>query len=104
MVRAQITARSAIDASPIHRLAPLITQSSPAWLAVVVMLAGSLPDSGSVRPKQPISSPEAIGGSQRSFCASVPNFAMALMASDPCTLTKVRSPESPASSSSAARP
>src|SRR5690349_12925921 len=52
LVRAQITARSAIDASPIHRLEPLITQSSPAWLAVVLMLAGSLPASGSVR-RQP---------------------------------------------------
>jgi hypothetical protein len=103
-VRAQMTATSAIDARPIHRLAPSMTQPSPARRAVVVMLAGSLPASGSVRPKQPIRSPAAIPGSQRSLCASVPNLWMALMASDPCTLTKVRSPESPASSSSAARP
>ena len=103
-VRAQMTATSAIDARPIQRLAPLMTQPPPSRCAVVVMLAGSLPASGSVRPKQPISSPAAIGGSQRCFCASLPNLAMALMASDPCTLTKVRSPESPASSSSAARP
>jgi hypothetical protein len=73
-VRAQMTATSAIDARPIHRLAPLITQPSRSRRAVVVMLAGSLPASGSVRPKQPIISPAAIPGSQRSFCASVPNL------------------------------
>jgi len=37
-VRAQMTAMSAIDARPIHRLAPLMTQPSRARRAVVVML------------------------------------------------------------------
>ena len=43
-------------------------------------------------------------GSHRSFCSSEPNLEMALIASEPWTLTKVRMPESPASSSIAARP
>ncbi len=68
------------------------------------MLAGSLPAVGSVSPKQPISSPAAIPGSHRCFCSSEPNFAIALIASEPWTETKVRMPESPASSSIAARP
>jgi hypothetical protein len=32
--------------------------------------AGFEPKSGSVRPKQPITSPAAIGGSQRHHCSS----------------------------------
>src|SRR3712207_6971241 len=35
--------------------------------------SGSLPASGSVRPKQPIFSHLAIGGSQRCFCSSLPS-------------------------------
>ena len=103
-VRAQMIAIPAMEASPIQRLAPSMTQPPPSRRAVVAMLPGSLPASGSVRPKQPMTSPAAIGGSQRCFWASVPNRWMAVMASDPCTLTKVRRPESPASTSSAARP
>ena len=103
-VRAQITATSAIEARPIQRFAPSITQSSPSRTAVVPMLAGSLPASGSVSPKQPISSPAAIPGSHRCFWDSEPHFAIALIASDPWTLTNVRIPESPASSSIAASP
>ena len=68
------------------------------------MPAGSLPAVGSVRPKQPISSPAAIPGSQRCFCSSEPNLWIALIAREPWTLTKVRTPESPASSSIAASP
>ena len=97
-------ATSAIEASPIQRLAPVSTQPSPSRTARVAMLAGSLPAVGSVSPKQPISSPAAMPGSHRCFCSSEPNFAIALIASEPCTETKVRMPESPASSSIAARP
>ena len=97
-------ATSAIEASPIQRFAPDSTQPSPSRTARVAMLAGSLPAVGSVRPKQPISSPAAMPGSHRCFCSSEPNLAMALIASEPCTETKVRMPESPASSSIAARP
>ena len=98
-------ATSAIEASPIQRLAPVSTQPRrPSRTAVVAMLAGSLPAVGSVSPKQPISSPAAIPGNHRCFCSSEPNFAIALIASEPWTETKVRMPESPASSSIAARP
>ena len=68
------------------------------------MLAGSLPAAGSVSPKQPMTSPAAMPGSHHAFCSSEPNFEIALIASEPWTLTKVRNPESPASSSIAARP
>ena len=68
------------------------------------MPPGSLPAVGSVSPKQPISSPLAMPGSHCCFCSSEPCLWMALIASDPCTETKVRRPESPASSSRAVRP
>ena len=103
-VCAQMIATSAMDASPIQRLAPVSTHPSPSRTARVAMFAGSLPAVGSVSPKQPISSPAAMPGNHRCFCSSVPNFAIALMASDPCTETNVRMPESPASSSIAASP
>src|SRR5215211_8215871 len=103
-VRAQTTATSAMVASPIQRFSPFKTQSEPSFLAKVFMLAGSEPAAGSVRPKQPIVSPLAIGGSHLCFWFSDPNLWMALMASEPCTLTKVLRPESPASSSMHARP
>ncbi len=61
-VRAQTIDRSAIVALVIHILAPLITQSLPRRLAWVFMLDGSEPPCGSVRPKQPISSPAAMRG------------------------------------------
>ena len=60
---------------------------------------GSDPASGSVRPKQPTTSPVCIGGSQRSFCSSDPHFQIGNIASDPCTDTALRTPASPASSS-----
>ena len=103
-VCAQITATCATEASPIHRLVPVRIQSPPSRRAKVVMLDGSEPAVGSVRPKQPIASPAAMAGSHCCFCSSEPNLWMADMAREPCTETKVRSPESPASSSAAASP
>ncbi len=103
-VCAQMTATPAREASPIQRLTPVSSQSDPSLRAKVFMLAGSLPAVGSVRAKQPIASPLAIGGSHCCFCSCDPNLWMALMASEPWTLTKVRRPESPASSSIQARP
>ena len=97
--RAQTTATSASDARPIQRFAPSSTQPSPSRRATVVIAAGSLPPCGSVSAKQPISSPAAMPGSQRCFCSSEPYLWIALIASDPCTDTKVRQPESAASSS-----
>src|SRR5215208_934265 len=89
---------------PDPTLPPFKTQSEPSLLAKVFMLAGSEPAVGSVRPKQPIVSPLAIGGSHLCFWSSDPNLWIALMAIEPCTLTKVLRPESPASSSMHARP
>jgi hypothetical protein len=103
-VLAQTTATSAMVPIPIQRFSPFNTQSEPSLRAKVFMLAGSEPAVGSVRPKQPMASPRAMGGSQRSFCSSEPNLWIALIASDPCTETKVLNPESPASSSMHARP
>ena len=102
--RAQITATSAIDASPIQRLAPSRTQSSPSRRAVVVIAPGSLPAPGSVRPKQPTASPAAMAGSQACFCSSEPHAWIAVMASEPWTEANVRRPVSPASSSRQASP
>ena len=58
---------------------------------------GSEPASGSVRPKQPIASPVAIRGSHCCFCSSLPYLWIAYIASEPCTLTSERRPESTAS-------
>ena len=71
-VRAHTTATSASDPLVIHILVPEMTQSSPSRRARVRIEPGSEPESGSVSPKQPISSPSAMPGSQRCFCSSLP--------------------------------
>src|SRR6185503_2740023 len=53
---AQTTARSAIGAFEIHILAPLSLKPFGTLTARVIIEPGSEPKSGSVRPKQPISS------------------------------------------------
>ena len=58
---------------------------------------GSLPWSGSVSPKQPIASPAAILGSHSFFWSSEPYFQIGNIESEPCTDTRLRSPESAAS-------
>ena len=88
----------------IHCLEPLSTQSSPSRLAFVRMPDGSEPKSGSVSPKQPIRSPAAMPGSHCCFCSSEPNFQIGNIASEPCTETRLRMPESPYSSSRQATP
>ena len=88
----------------IHILVPSRTQSSPLRRARVRIPAGSDPKSGSVSPKQPITSPAAIRGNHSCFCSSDPCFQIANIASDPCTLISERRPESAASSSMQARP
>ncbi len=98
-VRAHTTAMSAMVPFVIHIFAPFRTQSPPSRFACVRIVPGSEPASGSVRPKQPITSPVCMAGSQRSFCSSEPQRQMANMASEPCTETALRMPESPASSS-----
>ncbi|MEZ5372084.1 MAG: hypothetical protein R2704_05010 [Microthrixaceae bacterium] len=104
-VPAHTTATSATEPLVIHILVPLSTQSPPAsCLANVRIDDGSEPESGSVRPKQPMASPAAMAGSQRCFCSSEPNAQMGNIARLPWTDTKLRAPESPASSSRQARP
>ncbi len=76
----------------------------PSFLARVFIEPGSDPASGSVSPKQPIASPVAIRGSHSSLWSSLPHRWSAYIASEPCTLTKLRSPESTASSSRQATP
>ena len=71
-VTAHTTATSATPPLVIHILVPLSTQSSPSRRARVRMEEGSLPESGSVRPKQPMASPAAMAGSHSCFCSSLP--------------------------------
>ena len=56
----------------IQRFVPFRIQWWPSRRARVSMPPGSEPWSGSVKPKQPIARPEAIPGSQRFFCSSLP--------------------------------
>jgi hypothetical protein len=102
--RAHTTATSAKPPLVIHIFVPSSTQSSPSRRARVRIDPGSEPESGSVSPKQPIASPAAIRGSHSCFCSSLPYAWIAYIASDPCTLTRLRRPESTASSSRQARP
>ena len=55
-----------------HIFVPSITYSSPSRTALHTRLRVSLPASDSESDKQPRSSPVAILGSHRAFCASVP--------------------------------
>src|SRR6476620_11288274 len=57
---AHTIATSATDALVIHIFEPLSTQSDPSRRAVVRIPPGFEPKSGSVNPKQPISSPAAM--------------------------------------------
>ena len=61
-VRAQITARSATLPFVIQALVPSSLQPPCDRTARVRRLPGSEPASGSVRPKQPSTSPRAIAG------------------------------------------
>jgi len=98
-VRAQTVATSAIVPFVIHIFVPFRIQSEPSRFAVVRIEPGSEPASGSVSPKQPMRSPSCIPGSQRCFCSSEPQRQIENIASEPCTDTSERTPESPASSS-----
>ena len=69
---AQTIARSAIGAFEIHILAPFSLKPFGTFSARVTIEPGSEPKSGSVRPKQPISSALASFGRYFFFCASVP--------------------------------
>ena len=89
----------------IHIFVPFRTQSPDGSRRARVRIPpGFEPKSGSVSPKQPIASPRAIRGSHSCFCSSLPKRQIANIASEPCTETSDRSPESPASSSMHASP
>ena len=104
-VVAHTIATSATDPLVIHIFEPFRIQSPEASTRAVVRIDdGSEPESGSVSPKQPIRSPAAMPGNHRCFCSSDPNAQIGNIASDPCTDTKLRAPESPASSSRHASP
>ena len=103
-VLAHTTATSQIVPLVIHIFRPDKIQSGPSRRAEVRIDAGSDPASGSVSPKQPIASPAAIRGSHDCLCSSEPHRQMPNIASDPCTDTSERSPESAASSSRQASP
>ena len=104
-VRAHTTATSATEPLVIHILRPVEHPVGAVALGRgCVMPAGSEPWSGSVSPKQPITSPAAIRGSHCCFCSSEPKRWMAYIASEPCTETSERMPESAASSSRQASP
>ena len=81
--RAHTIATSATEPLVIHIFVPVRTQSSPSRTAVVRIDPGSEPASGSVRPKQPISSPAAMPGSHCWRCSSDPYSWIANIANDP---------------------
>ena len=88
--RAQMIDTSHHGALPIHFFWPLRIQLSPSRLAVVVSPPPvPEPTSGSVRPKHPIFSRRAIGGSHFCFCSSEPNSAIVPMARPMWTPKKV---------------
>jgi hypothetical protein len=73
LVFAQTTAIWAVDPLVIHIFEPFSSQlPSGRSRAIVIIPLGLLPKSGSVRPKQPITSPVAMRGNHRCFCVSVP--------------------------------
>ena len=99
-MRHHTTATSATEPLVIHILVPSRIQSPPGSRRAVVRIEpGSEPESGSVRPKQPMASPAAMRGSHSCFCSSEPKAQMGNMARLPWTDTNDRAPESPASSS-----
>src|SRR5580658_2831455 len=101
---AQTTATSAIDPLVIHIFSPFKTYLLPFFTARVSIPPGFDPNCGSVNPKHPIALPCASNGSHLSFCASLPYAQIGYITSALCTDTKLRSPESPRSSSCVTKP
>ena len=57
-----------------YRFVPLSTKPSPSRSALIDSEAASDPESGSVRAKEPTTSPAASLGSHADFCSSVPSM------------------------------
>src|SRR5256885_217426 len=87
---------ASFDTEPleIHIFRPRSTHESPSRFALVRSFVASLPTSGSVRPKQPMTSPLHSEGSHRCFCSSVPNLRMVISTSEIWTESVVRTDES----------
>src|SRR5258708_10541531 len=81
---------------PIHFFWPLIIHISPSRFAVVVSPPEAPePTSGSVRPKQPIFSQRAIGGTPFRFLSSLPPPTMSGPRHRPFTATQKATTPSP---------
>src|SRR5256714_1629600 len=78
------------DPLEIHIFRPRSTHESPSRFALVRSFVASLPTSGSVRPKHPMTSPLQSDGSHRCFCSSVPNLRMVISTSEIWTERVVR--------------
>ena len=76
--RATTSTACASSTPEMYVLRPLRTMSGPSSVSVVVIWCEFEPASGSVIAKAIFSSPEAIPGSQRRRCSSVPERAMTL--------------------------
>jgi hypothetical protein len=102
-VRAITVNSPAIGALVMKHLVPVITYASPSLTAAVRSDAASLPASGSVSAKQPVTSPRARSGSHCAFCCGVPS---ATSASEPMPVlvpTRARKATEHCDSSMAAR-
>src|SRR5437867_3578477 len=96
---------ASFDTEPfeIHIFRPRTTHESPSRFALVRIFVASLPTSGSVRPKHPMTSPLQSDGSQRCFCSSVPNLRLVLSTSEIWTESVGRTDESARPTSSVTR-
>ena len=97
-------ATSAMVPEVIHIFSPLRMYSLPTLRARVRMPPGFEPKSGSVRPKQPSFSPFCMRWQPESFLLVAAKVVDRIHHSADCTLTKLRTPESPRSSSCVTSP
>ena len=103
--RAQIIVTSPQVAFPIHFFCPFSTHESPSRRAVVRRPREvPEPTSGSVKPKEPIFSSRAIGGSHFCFCSSEPPRKIDPIANPLWTPKNVANEESTRAISIAAKP
>ena len=102
---AQMIVMSENVALPIQRLAPFSTHVSPSRVAVVRRpCAESEPESGSVRPNAPTTSPLAILGIHSRRCSFEPQMLIVPLTSPFCTPTNVATDASTRASSIATNP
>src|ERR1700744_2907488 len=103
--RAQLIVTSPHVALPIHFFWPSSIQVSPSRRAVVKRPPEAPePTRGSVKPKEPIFSRRAIGGSHFFFCSSDPHRKIDPIASPLCTPKNVAQEQSTRAISMAIKP